>query len=194
MKKLVYAHYDEEGVFVYQAFRPKIVEEAVRKRTFGKGFGLERTSWIKPSFSWTLRRSKYASKNRMQAIAKVKITHEAFLGILKQSIETHFNPENFDSEFDWEDSLNKAKVIHQWDPERDLTGRKLDKQAIQIGLRAEILKEYVNTFIIGVEDVTDLAVQIGKAVKSRSSKIPEVPVEQEYKIEPDLFKSLGCIK
>ena len=90
MNKVIYADYDEEGVYVYQAFKPKIVDVAVEQNKFGKGFGVDRISWIKPSLGWMLRRSKYATKHRMEAIARIKLNHESWLEILNQSIPTHF--------------------------------------------------------------------------------------------------------
>lgn len=192
MKKLIYADYDEEGVYVYQAFKPKIVKVAVELGTFGKGFGLDRITWIKPSFCWLLRRSKYGTKNRMQAIARIKLSHEAFLEILNQSIETHWNESLFSKEDDWTKKINKSDVIHQWDPERDLIGKRLDRQAIQIGIRGQVIKKYVSDFIIGVEDVSDLAHAIGKVAKSRSNNFPAIPIEKEYKVSEGLFLKLGC--
>ena len=194
MKKIVYADYDEQGVYVYQAFKPETVEIAVEKGTFGKGFGFDRTSWIKPSFGWVLRRTKYGTKNRMQGIAKIKITHDAFLEILNQSIESHWNKNVFPNEDDWMLALKKSEVIHQWDPERDLIGKRLNRQAIQIGIRGEVLRKYVSDFIIGVEDVSELAHTIGKIKKEGGKNLPEVPEEKEYEVSDDLFFKLGCEK
>lgn len=191
MKKIVYANYDSNGVFVYQAFKPKIVQTAVEVGTFGKGFGFERTSWIKPSFSWTLRRSKYATKNRMEAIAQIKITHSAFKEILEQSVEAHYNENIYSCELDWETDLMKTQVVHQWDPERDLIGRRLERQAIQIGIREQVLKKYVSDYIIEVKDMTELAHKIGDAVRNKNT-LPSVPREIEYSIESSLFHKLGC--
>ena len=44
------AVYDDTSVRVYQAFRDEIAEEAVQLGTFGSHFGLNRMTWIKPSF------------------------------------------------------------------------------------------------------------------------------------------------
>jgi hypothetical protein len=38
--------FDEQGIYVYQAFSPDIVKTAVELGTFGKGFGLDRMTWI----------------------------------------------------------------------------------------------------------------------------------------------------
>ncbi|MCU0544743.1 MAG: DUF4291 domain-containing protein [Oscillatoriaceae cyanobacterium Prado104] len=57
MQRKIFAAFDSEGIFVYQAFKAAIADEAVRKQTFGKGFNLERMTWIKPSLGWMLYRS-----------------------------------------------------------------------------------------------------------------------------------------
>ncbi len=193
MQRLVFANFDEEGIYVYQAFKPQTVEIAAKLGTFGKGFSLDRISWIKPSFAWTLRRTKYATKNRMQAIAKIKLSHQAFLEILEQSIESHWNTQVFPSEMEWKSQLDKSDVIHQWDPERDLVGRRLDRQAIQIGIRGVVIRKYVSDYIISVEDVTPLAHEIGRVAKARGNTFPAVPEEQVYPISDELFLKLGCV-
>jgi len=190
MKK-VFAHFDDDGVFVYQAFRRATVTHAVLKGTFGKGFGLNRITWIKPSFAWMLQRSKYATKSRMDGIAKIKLSHEAWLYILGNSIQTQFDCQLFESETTWQDAQRKTDITHQWDPERDLIGRKLKRSAIQIGLRGEAIRQYVAKWIISVEDVTELATTIGLAGKSRSTVFPSVPVESEYPLEDNIRKKLG---
>jgi len=177
---------------VYQAFKPSTVHTAVELGTFGKGFGFDRTSWIKPSFGWTLRRTKYATKNRMQAIARIKISHEAMIEILDQSIEAHWNESLFPKEDDWRLALSKSDVVHQWDPERDLIGKRLDRQAIQIGIRGEVIRTYVSDYIVGVEDLTALAQEIGKISKAKGKSFPTVPIEKEYPISDELFRKLGC--
>lgn len=194
MKKLIYADFDEEGVYVYQAFKPQTVQIAAELGTFGKGFTFNRTSWIKPSFGWMLRRSKYGTKNRMQGIAKIKLSHAAFEEILSQSIEAHWNPKLFETEEIWSKALNSSDVIHQWDPERDIIGRRLERQAIQIGIRGEVIRKYVSEFITGVEDVSTLAHEIGRIKKSASSNFPDIPEEKEYPLAEDLFRKLGCEK
>lgn len=194
MNRLVFADFDDEGVFVYQAFKPKIVEVAVELGTFGKGFGLDRITWIKPSLCWVLRRTKYGTKNRMQAVARIKISHAAFKEILNQSVETHWNENLFPQQDYWQKTINKSDVIHQWDPERDIVGKRLNRQAIQIGIRGEVIKKYVSDYIIGVEDISDLVHEIGRVKKSGSNNYPDTPVEKEYEISNELFVNLGCNK
>lgn len=83
-------------------------------------------------------------------------------------------------------------MIHQWDPERDVIGRRLDRQAIQIGIRGEVIRKYVSDFIIGVENVSALAHEIGRLNKAGSENFPELPLEREYPVSDELFARLGC--
>ena len=188
----IYCAYDDEGVFVYQAFSSKIVEFAVANGTFGKGFGLDRTSWIKPSFAWTLHRSAYATKHRMEAIARIKLHHWAWLEILENSVQSHMDTSFYESEGQWQSQLKKALVVCQWDPERGLDGKPLQRQAIQLGLRSLILPDYVERYILRVEDVTALARAIAPIARAKRSDFPTVPWERDYPIAESLAARLGC--
>lgn len=193
MQKQIYAAYDNEGLFVYQAFKPKIVATAAAKGTFGTGFNTNRLTWIKPSFAWVLQRTKYATKHRMNAIARIKLSHEGWLHILQQSIPTQYDAQRYPSEEVWQQALEPAPVIHQWDPERDLVGKKLNQAAIQVGIRNEELSlSYVNDWILGIEDVTDLAHEIGAVYKQHNLSLPVVPEEKLYPISEELGLALGC--
>lgn len=187
----VFASYDEQGIWVYQAFKPSIVESALLRGTLDKGFSLDRMTWIKPSFGWMLYRSGYASKHRQEAILKIKISHEGFREILSQSVETSFNPDLYESENHWRLALDHSEVRHQWDPDRSLIGERLERRAIQIGIRGETVQKYVRTWIIGLEEVTELAKRIGQAVREKRKETPEVPAEIEYTVSRELQQRLG---
>src|SRR5688500_16747428 len=101
MERQIYAAYDDEGIFVYQAFSPQTVQAALAKGTFSTGFSLDRMTWIKPSFGWMLYRSGYAAKTRQQGILKIKLKHEGFLAILRQSVETSYDSQVFPTIDDW---------------------------------------------------------------------------------------------
>jgi hypothetical protein len=190
MERKIYAAYDDEGIFVYQAFKPEIVQAALEKGTFNTGFSMERMTWIKPSFGWMLYRSGYATKTRQEAIVKIKLTHTGFLSILRQSVETSFHPDIYSDIEEWKRALNQCDVRHQWDPDRNLRLGKLDRRAIQIGISGKTAYRYVNEWIIGLEDVTELARTIQQTAKSKSP-FPTVPEENVYPVDADLIQQLG---
>jgi len=187
----IFASYDTEGIWVYQAFKPSIVESALEKGTFDRGFSLDRMTWIKPSFGWMLYRSGYASKHRQEAIIKIKLAHSGFKEILNQSIETSFNPSVYESEQSWAAALSKSDVRHQWDPDRAITGEKLERRAIQIGIQGDTVHRYVHEWIVSLEEVTSVAKDIAQAIEDKRRPLPVVPVEEEYSIDQVLRRRLG---
>ena len=77
--------WDDQGVYVYQAFNDEIADWAIEHQKFGgPEFKPIRMTWIKPSFAWVLYRSGYGSKNNQQRILKIKISHEAIADILSK--------------------------------------------------------------------------------------------------------------
>ncbi len=46
----IMAQYDDDSIWVYQAFSPAIAGEAAAAGRFGPGFSRSRMSWIKPNF------------------------------------------------------------------------------------------------------------------------------------------------
>lgn len=187
------AAFDEQGIFVYQAFKPSIAQEALRNGTFGKGFSFERMTWIKPSFGWVLYRSGYATKPEQERILKLKLSHEGFQTILAKGV-----PSSFEDKFDlfpsreaWSNVLRLSEVRYQWDPDRDIRLRKLERRALQLGLSGSVVREYVSTWILGIEDVTQLAWDIKEAVEGHAERLPLVPEELVYDIPPSLLQVLG---
>lgn len=190
-ERRIYAAYDNAGIYVYQAFKPSIVQAALQKGTFDTGFNLERMTWIKLSFAWMLYRSGYATKTRQEAILKIKLAHEGFLTILCESVETAHNASVYASVDDWRLALKHSKVRHQWDPERYLNlGKHPTRRAIQIGIRGWVVHKYVNEWIIGLEEVTSLAQAVQAAVKN-GKPLPAVPEEQIYEVDTTLTEQLG---
>jgi hypothetical protein len=189
-ERTIIAEYDDVGLFVYQAFRPAIVEEALRLGTFGKGFNLDRITWIKPSFGWMLHRSDYATAHRQERILKIKLPHDVFLAILRQGVSTSYEPTIHQTEAEWRSALSKTDVMYQWDPDRDWKHRKLSRRAIQIGLQGEIVKQYVG-WIIGVQDATPLAHQCQRDAEKGSKSPAQYPDERVYYVPEDIQRIMG---
>lgn len=186
----VLAEYDDDGIYVYQAFKDNIVDAALKKGTFGEGFSLDRMTWIKPSFGWMLYRSGYATKKRQTRILKVKMTHEGFQEVLRRGVPTHYDPLIFDDEVSWGRALTQGEVRYQWDPERDLRIQKTGGRAIQLGIKGSMVERYVNEWIVGLEDYTRVAHDISEAIK-RKRKLPHVIEPRVYPVSDEIARALG---
>ena len=55
---------------------------------------------------------------------------------------------------DWKLKIQKSDIRCQWDPERDIWGNPLNYRSIQLGLRGQAVIDYVNDWIVRIEDVT----------------------------------------
>jgi len=188
----VVAAWDADGVYVYQAFAPHIVRAAVERGTFADGFSLSRMTWIKPSFAWMLYRSGYASKENQEAVVRVRLSHAGFLTILQTAVPSSFDAALFASEADWKNALAASDVRYQWDPERTLGGARLEQRAIQLGVQGETVRRYVGEWILGVEDVTELAREAGRAASSGGTvPFPSVLEETEYPVSDAIRRTLG---
>jgi hypothetical protein len=187
----ILAHYDASGIDVYQAFKPAIVAEAVRLQHFGKGFGLDRISWIKPSWGWMLHRSEYATKHRQEAIVRVRLSHEGFLSLLAQAVSTQFEPSLYGSEDEWRRDLSHTQVRYQWDPDRDLEGRPQERRALQLGLEGEALRQYATEYIVATVDETARARALREAIRGKKPW-PETLPERDYALPDEIARRL-CI-
>jgi len=173
--------WDEEGVYVYQAYNDDIASWAVTHQQFGgPTFNPRRMTWIKPSFAWVLYRSGYGRKHNQTRILKVKLPHLAVAQLL--------------SKCQCKQGGGGSKGRVQWDPARDLmaaegNGREprklLRARAIQIGLKGSLSEHYVRS-AVSIEDVTELAHKVCAAHNSANPKLamdellPELPHERPY--------------
>ena len=82
------ADWDEEGVWVYQAFNDEIADWALANQTFAgcPAFKPMRMTWIKPSFAWVLYRSGYGRKGNQQRILRIKLSHDTMSELLSRCV------------------------------------------------------------------------------------------------------------
>lgn len=58
----ILAHFNDDTIIVYQAYRPEIGHFAAKHGYFGGEFKYSRMSWIKPNFLWMMYRSDWAGQ------------------------------------------------------------------------------------------------------------------------------------
>ncbi|TKV14565.1 DUF4291 domain-containing protein [Citrobacter sp. wls619] len=178
------AYYTSDFVRVYQAYSDAIADSALKNDTFvSPPFNMRRMTWIKPSFLWMMYRSHWGTKDSGQKrILAIDITHNGFNEMLQQSIINSHDENNNLSPDGWKDKIKNSDVIIQWDPERDIHLNKLNYRTIQIGLRNKAVENYVNEWIVKIQDVTALATDIHSLVLLNDLKeaMSRLPPESEY--------------
>ena len=97
--RYILAQFDDEGVIVYQAYRPAIGNFAATHGYFGGDhFSLTRMSWIKPNFLWMMYRSGWRQYEGQEVVLAVKIKKEAFDTILANAVRSSYNPDLYPTE------------------------------------------------------------------------------------------------
>ena len=156
----VIAQFDDQGVVIYQAYRKEIGDFAATNGYFGGDcFSLDRMSWIKPNFLWMMYRSGWGKKDGQEVVLAVKIKRTAFDAILAKAIWSKYLPEQYPTEKDWKRAGFNSDVRLQWDPDHSPVGGKLERKAIQLGLRGDMLALYAREWIIWVEDISEFVNQ-----------------------------------
>ncbi len=151
----ILAQFDAGSVVVYQAYNPAIGHFTARHGSFGGDFSLDRMSWIKPNFLWMMYRSGWGTKENQEVTLAVRLRRDAFDEILRQAIHSSFVPEVYGSEDAWRRAVAGSDVRLQWDPDHDPAGRPVDRRAIQLGLRGEVLAKYAKDWLLEVRDISD---------------------------------------
>ena len=145
----------ENEIVVYQAYKPSIAHFAVDNQTFGgKDFSFNRMSWIKPNFLWMMFRCGWAEKENQERVLAIWLKKRAFEQILNEAVLSTFDQETYGAHENWQKQLSEKNVRVQWDPDHDPKGNKLDRKAIQLGLKGESLHFFAHEAIQYIEDIT----------------------------------------
>lgn len=154
--KHIVAQTDEETITVYQAFQEKIATYAVANQRFGGShYSMTRMTWIKPNFMWMMYRAGWATKPGQEHILAIKLKKSGFEEILQQAVHSTFKEEKYGTHENWKTALTNSEVRLQWDPDHNPTGEKLERKAIQLGLRGDILQKFNNKWIVEIADISE---------------------------------------
>ncbi|GAA2103291.1 DUF4291 domain-containing protein [Kitasatospora saccharophila] len=185
-KRQVRARYDDETVTVYQAFRPEIAEPAAAEGRFPAAFDLGRMTWVKPSFRWLMYRSDWARSEGQERVLGVVIRRAGFDAALEAAVLSAYERGVHDSRAQWQRELRRSAARVQWDPERDLRLQPLAHRSLQLGLRGELVRRYVDEWLVRIEDLTPLAREL------HATRDPGLlPPERPYPVPPGAAVRLG---
>ena len=150
----ILAQFDGDSIVVYQAYRASIGRFAAENGYFGGEFSLTRMSWIKPNFLWMMYRCGWGAKAEQETVLAIRLRRTGFDEILAQSVPSRFNPALYATQAEFDDALARSSVRLQWDPDRDPSGAPVERRAIQLGLRGEVLRCYARSWIVDIEDIS----------------------------------------
>lgn len=187
----ILARYDADSVYVYQAYRPSIAQYALDHQRFGGAdFSYSRMSWIKPNFLWMMYRCGWASKPGQECVLAVRLRRPFFDELLLAAVSSSFEASPLDSRETWQRSVATSEVRLQWDPDHDPAGRPLVRRAIQLGLRARMLKRFGEDEILSIEDMTPFVKEQARRLAASIDDLL-LPEERVYSPTPEAALRLG---
>jgi hypothetical protein len=176
----ILAHFDAETIIVYQAYRPAIARYAVEHGHFGGDFSYSRMSWVKPNFLWMMFRSGWGTKPDQEATLGLRLRREFFDSLLAQAVKSSWDPERFATREEWEQAVSRSAVRLQWDPDHDPSGAKVERRAIQLGLRGDVLEAFGRRELVEVIDLTDFVAEQRTVLTTQGISALMTPMERVY--------------
>lgn len=177
----ILAQQTKDAIIVYQAFNPFIANYALEHQQFGgSAYSFNRMSWIKPNFLWMMYRCGWAQKENQQHVLAIWIKATDFDFILSQAAYSSYKEGVYESREAWKQHLEKTAVRLQWDPDHDPHGKPLERRAIQLGMKGDILKTFCTEMILKIEDITSFVKQQYQHVANNELDKLSVPQERVY--------------
>jgi hypothetical protein len=177
----ILAQFDDKSVIVYQAYREAIGRYAIEHGKFGGDFSFSRMSWIKPNFLWMMYRSGWGTKEHQEVTLGLRIRRVFFDSILAAAVPSSWDREQFATEAEWSQAVSRSSVRLQWDPDHNPSGAKLERRAIQLGLRGEILEAFGTRELIEVIDLSEFVAEQRSTLSTNGTSALLTPRERVYR-------------
>lgn len=177
----VLAQFDADTVIVYQAYSPAIGRYAAEHGTFGGDFSYDRMSWVKPNFLWMMYRSGWGTKENQEVTLALRVRRAFFDTLLAAAVPSSWDREQFETREEWSRAVGRSAVRLQWDPDHHPSGAKLDRRAIQLGLRGRVLEDFGRRELVEVTDLSEFVAEQRERFKSGGVSVLVTPRERVYR-------------
>ncbi|WP_299208919.1 DUF4291 domain-containing protein [uncultured Dokdonia sp.] len=187
----IMAQYDEEKVIVYQSYRPAIGHFAAQHQYFGGPFSLFRMTWIKPNFLWMMYRNGWGTKEGQEVILAIHLKREAFERYLNLAVYSNYQEDIYGTKEAWQVAVKSSNIRLQWDPDHDPYGAKLERRAIQLGIRNKEIVSYSKDDLLKIEDISAYVREQYQYVRTKNLDELVLPEERPYlPKDPEVVKRL----
>lgn len=187
----ILAHYDDDTIIVYQAYRPAIGHFAAEHGYFGGEFKYTRMSWIKPNFLWMMYRSDWGRSQGQEVVLAIRLRRAFFDSLLQQAVFSSFGASGYSDHDEWKAAVSGSDVRLQWDPDHLPTGGKCERRAVQLGLRGEVLEAFGKREAVEIADVSEFVAEQRQHIGNWKSGDLHTPFESVYVPDTSIGERLG---
>lgn len=192
----IMAQYDENKVVVYQSYRPEIGSFAAKNQFFGGAFSLNRMTWIKPNFLWMMYHNGWGTKEGQEVVLAIHLKREVFERYLNDAVYSSYQADIYNDRENWQDAVKNSNIRLQWDPDHDPYGAKLERRAIQLGIRNEDIEKYAKDDILEIEDISEFVKEQHQHVLINELDKLIIPDEKPYipkSMDTSIRLKLSCM-
>ena len=121
----------------------------------------------------------------------IRLRRDAFDEILRLAVHSSFDPDAYKTHESWQRAVSGSDVRLQWDPDHGPSGSPLERRAIQLGLRGEVLSKYAREWLLDVQDISGF-VREQRANAAAPYERLVTPREDVYPVaDPEVAARLG---
>ena len=188
----ILAQYDNDSIIVYQAYSSIIGRYAAEHGKLGGMFSYSRMSWMKPNFLWLMYRSGWGTKENQQITLGLRVRRSFFDSLLAESVPSSWDRDLFATEAEWSGEVSRSLVRLQWDPDHNPSGAKLERRAIQLGLRGSVLEAFGKMELLEVIDLSEFVAKQRSLLSSNGTPALLTPCERVYiPSDPAIVSRIG---
>ena len=108
---------------------------------------------------------------------------DAFDYLVANAVISTYQEEMYRSREEWKRLIHSSDIRLQWDPERDIHGNPLNYRSLQLGLRGEAVRKYVNEWIVDITDITSYVNELKCLISQKKDVSMLLPKEMVYQIK-----------
>jgi hypothetical protein len=80
----------------------------------------------------------------------------------------------------WKTALARSRVRLQWDPDHNPAGHPVERRALQLGLRGDVLSRYATEWVVEIVDISEFVSSQRRRLAERLAI--ETPKERVYPV------------
>jgi hypothetical protein len=188
----IMAQYDDEKIIVYQSYRPEIGLFAAENQFFGGAFSFDRMTWIKPNFLWMMYRNGWGTKVGQEIVLAIHLKREAFERYLSKAVYSSYQKHIYGERENWKEAVKDSDIRLQWDPDHNPYGDKLERRAIQLGIRNDEIIAYAKEDILLIENISEFVKEQHQFVLNKDLEKLIIPEEKPFiPLEKQVCKRLN---
>lgn len=137
-------------------------------------------------------RSGWGTKENQEITLGLRVRRAFFDTLLAEGVPSSWDRDSYATEEEWSRAVGRSDVRLQWDPDHHPSGTKLDRRAIQLGLRGSVLEAFGRRELLEVIDLTAFVAEQRERLQSGGVSAILTPRERVYRpADPQTATRLG---